>query len=181
MSSLSNNFGRAYEYICLITLHKEILKFRDAEIEQNSSFYAAQRAWEDIDIEVQNTLAQSAFAAVSTIFDLEPLIIEDECDELTLKIQSDNEGKKGDVRDILIIRKDIQWEIGLSLKYNHFAVKHSRLAKTLDFGDKWFGVKCSQEYWDDIKPIFKYLETEKTKNQGGVICRRRKKMYISHY
>ena len=82
---------------------------------------------------------------------------------MDLKIQPDSEGESGDVRDILIIRRNIQWEIGLSIKHNHFAVKHSRLAKTLDFGEKWFGVKCSDQYWKDINPIFTYLEEEKKK------------------
>ena len=96
-------------------------------------------------------------------FDFEPLILEDGDDQLDLKIQPDSEGESGDVRDILIIRRNIQWEIGLSIKHNHFAVKHSRLAKTLDFGEKWFGVKCSDQYWKDINPIFTYLEEEKKK------------------
>ncbi len=66
-------------------------------------------------------------AGVSTILDLEPLILDDGEDDLELKIQSDDKGKEGDVRDILIIRRGIEWEIGLSVKHNHFAVKHSRL------------------------------------------------------
>lgn len=92
------------------------------------------------------------------------MILEDGDDQLDLKIQPDSEGESGDVRDILIIRRNIQWEIGLSIKHNHFAVKHSRLAKTLDFGEKWFGVKCSDQYWKDINPIFTYLEDEKKKS-----------------
>lgn len=71
--------------------------------------------------------------------------------------------KGEDVRDILIIRRGIEWEIGLSIKHNHFAVKHSRLSKKLDFGNKWYGVDCSQQYWEDIEPIFKYLDLEKQK------------------
>lgn len=55
----------------------------------------------------------------------------------------------------------MQWEIGLSIKHNHFAVKHSRLAKNLDFGYKWFGVPCSEMYWSSVQPIFDYLETQK--------------------
>ena len=43
------------------------------------------------------------------------------------------------------------------------AVKHSRLAKSLDFGEKWYGVKCSESYWADIKPVFDFLEEEKNK------------------
>lgn len=88
---------------------------------------------------------------------MEPMIVEKSDDLLKLKIQTDNEGKDGDVRDIVISRKDVQWEIGLSIKHNHFAVKHSRLAKSLDFGQKWFGIACSDTYWNDIKPIFDYL------------------------
>lgn len=43
------------------------------------------------------------------------------------------------------------------------AVKHSRLSKSLDFGQKWYGVNCSKEYWKTVKPIFDFLEKEKAK------------------
>lgn len=106
----------------------------------------------------------SALAGTNAILELEPLILDDGDDELELKIQTDHKGKDGDVRDVLIIRKGIEWEIGLSVKHNHFAVKHSRLSKGLDFGEKWYGIKCSDKYWEDIKPIFDYLENEKSKD-----------------
>ncbi len=161
MSSKSNNQGRAYEYICLKTIYEEISKTRPAAVEENSSFRAALKAWQLTEADMQVKLKMSAAAAVNTLFDLEPLILEEGRENIILKIQPDSEGRAGDVRDILIIRKDVQWEIGLSLKHNHFAVKHSRLAKALDFGEKWFGLPCSAEYWKDIKPIFDYLEREK--------------------
>lgn len=173
MSTKSNDNGRAFEFICLKTLHVKILKYRPVEVENNSSFFAAKRAWEHIDPSIKEALTASAHAAAESILDLEPLIVEDGNDTLTLKIQLDEEGEKGDVRDILIIRRNIHWEIGLSLKHNHFAVKHSRLAKTLDFGDRWFGVPCSREYWSDIHPIFDMLEIEKhkgTKRGRSNIC-----------
>ena len=85
---------------------------------------------------------------------------------MTLKIQTDNEGKVGDVRDIIIARSDIKWEIGLSIKHNHFAVKHSRLAKTLDFGAKWFDIPCSKQYWNSVEPIFNYLTEQKAANKN---------------
>ena len=163
MSAQSNNQGRAYEFICLLTLQKEISQYRTAVIERNSSYCAAQKAWESISQDLQGILEQSARSAVCTIFDLEPLIIEDGDDQLDLCIQSDSHGEEGDVRDILIVRRNIQWEIGLSIKHNHFAVKHSRLGKTLDFGKRWFGVPCSSQYWQDVDPIFSYLDIEKKK------------------
>ena len=165
MSNQSNDKGRAYEYICLHTLFKEINSIRSAEIIENSSFHAAERAWESIDIKTQETLLISSRAAVATLFDMEPMIIEKDDDCLQLYIQPDTKGEIGDVRDIIIVRKDVRWEIGLSIKHNHFAVKHSRLGKSLDFGDRWFDVPCSQDYWNDISPIFAYVEQEKQNNK----------------
>lgn len=161
MSEQSNNQGRAYEYICLTTLYNEISKLRSAEIEHNSAYDAAFHAWSLISPPLQNVLTESAKAAVATIFDMEPMIVERSDDLLKLKIQTDIEGREGDVRDIVVSRKDVQWEIGLSIKHNHFAVKHSRLAKSLDFGKKWFKIPCSDEYWSKVRPIFDYLKIQK--------------------
>ncbi|MDW2906458.1 HaeIII family restriction endonuclease [Mesomycoplasma ovipneumoniae] len=163
MSNKSNNQGRAYEFAHLITLFEEISKIRPAKIEENSSYFAAERAWNTLTDSEKTIYKVSALAGVKTIFDLEPLILDDGDDDLELKIQSDDKGKAGDVRDVLIIRRGIGWEIGLSVKHNHFAVKHSRLSKNLDFGRKWYGVDCSEQYWEDIKPIFEYLDAEKQK------------------
>ncbi len=160
MSNVSNNNGRAYEYISLITLQKEIQKVRSAEIEKNSSYEAALNDWNLIPQELQESLEISAQTATYALFDYEPRILENDDESLRLKIQTDAKGKEGDVRDIVISRNNIQWEIGLSLKHNHFAVKHSRLAKTLDFGEKWYDIKCSACYWKEIEPIFSYLEND---------------------
>ena len=162
MSNQSNIIGRAYEYICMTKLNEEINKVRYSEIEKNSSYYIAKECWDCINLEMQESFKKSAITAVLAIFDLEPMILEDGKDKLVLKLQKDSEGEIGDVRDIIIVRRDVKWEIGLSIKHNHFAVKHSRLGKTLDFGEKWFGVKCSEQYWKDIEPIFSYLNAEKT-------------------
>ena len=163
MSNKSNDQGRAYEFACLNALNDEIKKLRPVRIETTDGYDAAKRAWNAIDNSLQVVMEESALAAVETLFELEPLIVEDGDDELVLKIQQDSRGEEGDVRDILIVRRNIEWEIGLSLKHNHFAVKHSRLSRSLDFGDKWFGVPCSKKYWEDIKPIFDYLVEEKFK------------------
>ena len=162
MSEQSNNQGRAYEYICIMTLCNEIQKFRPAMVLLNSAYTANKNAWNNITTPLQEILKDSAKAAIATIFDMEPMILEQGDDMVVLKFQIDQKGKEGDVRDIIIARKDVQWEIGLSLKHNHFAIKHSRLAKNLDFGKKWFGIPCSEQYWSDIKPIFDYLTIQKS-------------------
>lgn len=162
MSEQSNNIGRAFEYICMITLSQEISRFRKTAIDKNSAYHSALRAWNLMDTAFQTISRESAIATVTTLFDMEPMIIEQSDDVLSIKIQNDKEGIEGDVRDIVLTRKEFRWEIGLSIKHNHFAVKHSRLAKKLDFGAKWYGIPCSKKYWESIDPIFMRLEQEKS-------------------
>ena len=117
-----------------------------------------------LDEETQETLQKSAESILQNLSELEPnLIADNENDMLVINIQSDIEGITGDVRDIVISRKNQNWEIGISLKHNHFAVKHSRLSKNLDFCERWFGGNCSKKYFDKIQPIFEMLEKEKAK------------------
>lgn len=179
MSSRSNDQGRAYEYITLITLHTEISKIRKAEIVQNSSLEAAMDAWDNMSKSMQHLLTISATSFVPEIFDLEPLILEDDGDCVELLIQKDSKGEDGDVRDILIVRSGIEWEIGLSMKHNHFAVKHSRLSHIIDFGKKWYGVPCSKHYWKSVLPIFEYLQKQKSKGKAwSELTDKTEKVYI---
>lgn len=161
MSTNSNDNGRAYEYSCIQELYKYIKNLRPVTIEQNSALKAAKRAW-DKKTSIHDELTKSAVAMILPLIEREPLVLEGD-DELVLKIQMDEKGEEGDVRDIVIARKTMDWEIGLSIKHNHSALKHSRLGKSIDFGTKWYSIKCSQEYWDAVKPIFDYLEEEKEK------------------
>lgn len=161
MSNKSNNQGRAYEFAYLINLEYEISKYRKVKVLENSSYDAAKKAWDSLNDIERGIYETSALAGIGKIFELEPLILENSDSEVELSIQSDDKGKNADVRDILIKRNDISWEIGLSIKHNHFAVKHSRLSKKLDFGQKWYGFKCSDNYWSEIKPIFDFLDNSK--------------------
>lgn len=164
MSRKSNNQGRAYEFACLNALHKEISQIRPVKIKrEKGSYEAAEKAWNTLDNTEKERYKISALAGIREILDLEPLILEDSRDILELEIQQDKHGEAGDVRDILISRPNIEWEVGLSVKHNHFAVKHSRLSKGIDFGEKWYNERCSIKYWDEVDPIFDFLETEKAR------------------
>ena len=163
MSTKSNDQGRAFEYACINALRDEINKERTANIQKNSSYFAAEHAWNQIEDFLKTSLKKSANAVIDVIFELEPLILEKDENPVILKLQVDERGEEGDVRDIIISRSNISWEIGLSVKHNHFAVKHSRLAKKLDFGNKWFKQPCSPTYWEKVSSIFDYLEVERLK------------------
>ncbi len=163
VSTNSNDYGRAYEYAWIKTLYIALQKLRKTRIIENSSLVANERAWFLMDNDRKETFMVSASSAINMILELEPKLFEMENDNdiVTLKFQKDREGMKGDVRDIVIERQDVKWEIGLSIKHNHDAVKHSRLSHTLDFGQEWFGIPCSNTYWDAVIPIFDMLKKKK--------------------
>ncbi len=161
MSTKSNDQGRAYEYAWIQTLYEALIKSRKASIVQNSSLEANKRAWNTMTPQMQDLLLRSADSVVETIIELEPRMIETSDDILQLEFQKDEQGIKGDVRDIVVKRDGIKWEFGLSIKHNHEAIGHNRLSKNLDFGEKWFGVPCSPQYWKDVNPIFTRLQKEK--------------------
>lgn len=161
VSTKSNDQGRAYEYAWIKTLYGALHKLRKTRIVENSSLAANEKAWMLMDDEMKETLMISAEAAIDTVLALEPRLAETANDELTLEFQKDGQGIKGDVRDIVIKRDDIEWEVGLSIKHNHDAVKHSRLSHKLDFGYEWFDIPCSEDYWKAVSPIFNMLIAEK--------------------
>lgn len=163
MSASNNNQGRAYEYAWITALFKTLSPIRETGIVCNSSLNANKRAWDAISQEKRNLFTVSANAAVEAILELEPRMEENNGDTLFLEFQKDEAGESGDVRDIVIRRDDIEWEIGLSIKHNHTAVKHSRLSHVLDFGSEWYGIPCSEQYWNDVAPIFDMLNQEKNK------------------
>ena len=182
MGNQSDVFGRAYEYACIKSLFDYLSSIRKCEIVQNQSFINDLEKWNSLDSNQQDTMRFSSKAAVKALTCLEPLVADDGMnDVLELLIQPDSKGEEGDVRDILLIRQSINWEIGLSIKHNHFAVKHSRLGRTLDFGKKWFGHKCSNTYWSAVSTIFMYLNSMKEKNKNGLLSKINKIRFMFQY
>lgn len=154
--------GKAYEYASVLALVEIVGSTRPVNVIENSSIVIARNRYiNDISEDERNNMLASAKAGVNTIIKMEPKILEDGDDSLTVTIQSDDVAKSGDVRDVLIIRRDIKWQIGVSVKHNHEALKHSRLSTRLDFGNSWFGIHSSKQYFDEISLIFAELKTLK--------------------
>ncbi|GAA7008221.1 hypothetical protein AOH414_13800 [Helicobacter pylori] len=162
MSDKSNNQGRAYEYAWCLALEQKLSVFKKVIVDKQNGFNACYRAYESLEKSLQERYLESAKQGVLLLLDCEPLLSEaigSSQNEITLSLQKDKLGEIGDVRDILIYFD--RFCIGLSIKHNHDAVKHSRLSKDLDFGKKWLGVGVSQNYKDTIKPLFERLENAK--------------------
>jgi len=161
----STIMGKAYEFACIKTLEKLLKNVRPIEIIDNSSLSIANERYNEVSKNEQNEMLKSASAGMKAIIEMEPKIIEDGKDVLTISLQPDNVAKDGDIRDLLIIRRSIKWEIGISVKHNHAALKHSRLSTKLDFGNVWFGIPCSDLYFNEIKPVFNKLEGYKAQRK----------------
>ncbi|GAA7117631.1 hypothetical protein HpBGD34_08460 [Helicobacter pylori] len=162
MSDKSNNQGRAYEYAWCLALEQKLSVFKKVIVDKQNGFNACYRAYESLEKSLQERYLESAKQGVLLLLDCEPLlseVIESSQNEITLSLQKDKLGEIGDIRDILIYFD--KFCIGLSIKHNHEATKHSRLSKDLDFGEKWLGVRVSQNYKDTIKPLFERLENAK--------------------
>ena len=167
MSTKSNDYGRAFEYACIIKLKDRIEdKGRPAIIDENS-VVAVRKAWDRLDQTERQTYISAADAFIDTLFEAEPLILEYdgvENDSVKLYVNRDSDAEHGDVRDIVIARETVRWNIGLSMKHNHFAARHSRLSSTIDFGEKWYNIPCDESYWNVVNPIFVRLRHFKEDN-----------------
>lgn len=133
----------------------------------NESYKTAKFCFEGFSEDEQGVYSLVSSAAINFLVDIEPRLSNSHNpdDRLQLEIVSDSKGQAGDVRDVLAIRLLQKWEIGISAKNNHRAVKHSRLSQKIDFGEKWVGIPCSANYFEEIKPIFDFLTNLKNKDK----------------
>lgn len=151
--------GKAFEYACVLSLYMDLSGNQNIEINDSPQIRTAKRLFESLPNEVKCKMMVAALAAEKIIKNLEPRLTNSNDDEpLYLSLQPDSAGIAGDVRDVVCIRKQNGWQIGLSCKHNHHAVKHSRLSATIDFGKEWLGVPCSEEYFSKVVPIFSELK-----------------------
>ena len=152
--------GKAFEYAILSEFKEKLNKLTGVKIIKNDAYETAKSCFNQLQHQAQGRYLLTASFAVNFLMDIEPRLSNDidENDTLQLEILTDYQGQLGDVRDILAIRAVQKWEIGVSAKNNHRAVKHSRLSSDIDFGKKWLGEKCSNTYFSEINPIFNQLK-----------------------
>ena len=161
--------GKAFEYAILLEFYERLNLITTVSITKNEFYQNAKKCFDSLLIKEIDTFRITASAAINFLIDIEPRLSNDinKNDILVLEIVGDKAGQTGDVRDVLIIRSLQKWEIGISAKNNHRAIKHSRLSQIIDFGEKWLNVPCSQNYFDEIKPIFDMLSDLRSKDKSA--------------
>jgi len=153
--------GKAFEF-AIADAYENALRKLGIRVfhEEDEPYSTAREMYYALDVEERKWFDKSAEETFDTLTKLEAGLTaqaHSRNDVLKIRIASDREGQMGDVRDIIFSRAYSRWEIGISAKNNNDAVKHSRLSGELDFGESWFGVPCSRSYWEDIRPIFSYI------------------------
>lgn len=160
--------GKAFEYALLKEFLERLKVVTSVLVVENDPYRTALKCFLSFNEKEQSHYSLVASFAVNFLLDIEPRLsngISDK-DILQLEIVSDKEGQTGDVRDVLAIRSLQKWEIGISAKNNHRAVKHSRLSNSIDFGQKWLSIPCSVAYFNEIKPIFDNLAKLRTASEA---------------
>lgn len=160
--------GKAFEYALLNEFSERLKVLTSVTIIQNEPFKTALKCFLSFDEKEQSHYQLVASFSVNFLLDIEPRLANgiNLEDILQLEIVADKAGQSGDVRDVLMIRSLQNWEIGISAKNNHRAVKHSRLSNDIDFGQKWLGFPCSTDYFKEIKPIFSNLANLRTASKA---------------
>ncbi len=160
--------GKAFEYALLNEFSERLKIVTTVLVEENAPYNTAKKCFGSFDEKEQSHYKLVASFAVNFLLDIEPRlsnVISDK-DILQLEIVADKAGQTGDVRDVLAIRSLQKWEIGISAKNNHRAVKHSRLSNDIDFGQKWLNVPCALNYFKEIKPVFDNLAKLRTASRA---------------
>lgn len=160
MSEKSALHGKAFEYAAILAIDQQLGTRGNVQVVDSSPLLVAKRCYASLESTHQAEFIAAANAGVSIIIAREPRLEEKSgaSDPLEIRLQTDQKGQAGDVRDIVLRRPTLAWEIGISAKNNHKAVKSSRLAKELDFGASWFGQPCSSEYRKAVREVFEDLQ-----------------------
>ncbi len=160
--------GKAFEYALLNSFLERLHILTSVTVIENDVYKNAKKCYDGFTKNEKGLYDLNASFAVNFLIDLEPRLSNgiNRSDILQLEIISDKQGQAGDVRDVLAIRALQKWEIGISAKNNHRAVKHSRLSNDINFGEKWLGVSCSPTYFTEIKPVFDELAILRTASKA---------------
>jgi hypothetical protein len=153
-----NDSGRAFEYGIAVSLSR----FLNAEIEDSKQVRKAKKCFEDSKEAEQIKIVKASDEIVLFIIAHDKRLTDKNC---TIKLQSDQKGQTGDVRDIIVYNSKLKEEIGISAKNRHSAVKASRLSEQIDFGTDWMGIRCSDAYFHQVVPLFREMRSRGKKGE----------------
>lgn len=166
--------GRAFEYAVASAFS---FLYPQATLVVDASLARAKDAFEKQPADEQHRMTLAAEHAALFLINSDPNLAMQQ--GYTIRLMPDRAGIAGDVRDILI--QNGGREVGLSVKNHHRAVRHSRLSQTIDFGDQWFGIATSPDYFDEVRPIFdelRRLQNSNPKPRWAALLNKADRFYV---
>jgi len=153
--------GNAFEYACVTAVYDIVRNYQPVAIIRDRRFVDCKQSFDLIEPLKREQMMRAAKCGVKSILGCEPYLSSANAEGIEVRLNSSSTGEKGDVRDILISHKATNWEIGISSKHNHNAVKHQRLSPTINFGQKWFQIDTPTSYFDELQELWAYLKQQK--------------------
>ena len=159
--------GKAFEFALASEFANHFRNFGAIHIIEDQEFTICKRDFDSQTPAAQHAFIQASRLPIDTLQRIEPGLSHprDQDDKLYVRFLPDSAGRKGDVRDVVFYRKKndrMIWEIGLSAKNNHEAVKHPRISPSIDFGRDWaLGTNCSDSYMKAVREVFDWVKSEK--------------------
>lgn len=159
--SIQKQLNKAFQYACLNSLFWHTSAKQKVVVLQTNALTTAILAYEALGRNIQLEMDFYASDAIKRMAYLETLFNAPWNDQqLLLSIQGKRDMGPGDLRNI-ICKRD-QWEIGIHCNYNSpdislLSPHHFSLSENFDFGLIWFGLPCSLEYFNVIRPLFNEL------------------------
>jgi len=170
MSTKQITNGKAFEYAIAKAYEQHLKELSISTLlKEDTAYEKTKSCYDSFDQEEKERFNKAASATIETLLKIEPgfTAVEESSNVLNIRIAKDAEGADGDVRDVIFSREKPKWEIGFSAKNNNDAVKHSRLSPHIDFGEKWLGVPCSENYWNRINPVFDFISETMSTNPNA--------------
>lgn len=149
--------GKAFEYACLMAFYQYLYNQKDVFIDDNEPYRTAMEKYGLLSDDERHNFNLAAWTAVKMMVNYEPYLQYGN-GILKLSLNTDSAGQTGDVRDLLFIRDTEDWEIGISCKHDHAALKHSRITQSLNFGRIWISHDCRPDFIKALTAILDPLD-----------------------
>jgi len=170
MSLSQNDMGHAFENGIAVSLSR----YLPAAIEQSTQMQKAMQCFQSCPSDEQQNIVKASSEATAFLVAHDDRLSEHDC---SVMLQSDQMGKFGDVRDVIVHNANLDEDVGISTKNRHWAVKHSRLSERIDFGADWFGIRCSDRYFHQVTPIFRELNSRRRRGNQWRDIPNKKQLY----
>ena len=124
-----------------------------ASLQESAITRTAGADFNESSADMRRRLNAAATASVNHLFELESLQQKGVCE---VRMQPDRVGQEGDPRDLVLILKLKNNELGISVKLNNAVMKNSRLQRTApNFCGKWnFVVFAKEKITETIFRVF---------------------------